>query len=115
MKKTFKISMDITIEDKNLTEGELDQAIEECFIENVNIMIRNGESIFDCFEVKEKKSKWQDNSFQFPRLLAEINATGVISPKSLKLLATEMDCKVEDVQDILKRATEVFDKIKSML
>ncbi len=53
---------------------------------------------------------WNENSVQFPRLLAEIHA--LIGDDLMAEVADAMDLKPEEVYEIFERATEEFEKIK---
>lgn len=57
---------------------------------------------------------WDKDEIQFPRLLAEINATG-LTAKQYKELSISMDLSPNEINEILGRATEAFDEIKSKL
>ena len=56
------------------------------------------------------KDKWECNDIQFPRLLAEIQATQ--ENLDLQVLAEAMDLNVEDVEEIFDRANTSWESIK---
>ena len=58
-------------------------------------------------------SKWEDNSIQFPRLIAEAEAAGLWgdSVSHVELIAESMDLEVKEVFEIIERAQTVWDKI----
>ena len=57
-------------------------------------------------------SKWEDNSIQFPRLIAEAEAAGLWCDKvGGQLMAESMDLEVKEVFEIIERAQTVGDKI----
>ena len=58
-------------------------------------------------------SKWEDNSIQFPRLIAEAVAAGVWDDKSdaFRLMCESMDLEHEEVFEIIDRAQTIWDKI----
>lgn len=53
---------------------------------------------------------WNDNEIQFPRLLAEINATQELD---LDILAESMDLSVDEVKELFERANNKFEDIKT--
>ena len=53
--------------------------------------------------------KWEDNSIQFPRLLAEIIATQ--DNLDMNALAESMDLEVEDVAELFERAQAIWDSV----
>lgn len=56
-------------------------------------------------------SKWQDNSIQFPRLLAEIIAVG-LSEEQWDGLLDAMDLESDDLSELFDRAQEEWERIK---
>lgn len=50
---------------------------------------------------------WNDNSIQFPRLLAEISAVG-LTPGQFEELAVAMDLSVEQIDELFERAECAF-------
>ena len=61
----------------------------------------------------KKMSKWEDNSIQFPRLIAEAEAAGLWDNTSddFRLMCDSMDLDTEEVFEIIERAQTVWDKI----
>jgi hypothetical protein len=60
----------------------------------------------------KKMSKWEDNSIQFPRLIAEAEAAGLWCDKvGVQLMCESMDLDTEEVFEIIERAQTVWDKI----
>jgi len=57
---------------------------------------------------------WRDNSVQFPRLLAEINAIG-LARAQMQELANSMDIEGHELDELFDRATVEFDSIKRSL
>ena len=51
---------------------------------------------------------------QFPRLLAEIKAVGLM-PEQMRDLCTSMDCTPEFIHEVLDRAEEEFERLKAKL
>ncbi len=69
----------------------------------------------------KENPKWLDNSIQFPRLLAEMEAMGVFN-KTIKYnngyysvseaLCQEMDLEMGELMELVSRAQTEWDKIK---
>ena len=59
--------------------------------------------------VKQTNPLWDDNLFQFPRLLCEINATQELD---LPALAESMDLTLPDVIELFDRADDVWELAK---
>jgi hypothetical protein len=64
-------------------------------------------------ETDEAPGPWEDDSIQFPRLLAEIMATQ--DTLDMADLAEAMDLDIEDVGDLFDRAQAEWERIKSHL
>jgi hypothetical protein len=58
-----------------------------------------------------KDSIWENNSVQFPRLLAEMRAAG-IPDELMQALCESMDLTPDKINEILERADQEFDRIK---
>ncbi len=58
------------------------------------------------------KSKWENNSIQFPRLIAEINGIVDISKKEWRSLCESMDLTSDEVEELFERAQIQWQKIK---
>lgn len=64
-------------------------------------------------------SNWENNSIQFPRLLAEIEASGAFDlrlPDGQRIVdsvAESMDLDVSEVYELLDRAQVEWDRIKA--
>ena len=58
-------------------------------------------------------SKWEDNSIQFPRLIAEAEAAGLWTAdvSVFNAMCESMDLEHEEVFEIIERAQTVWDKI----
>ena len=54
---------------------------------------------------------WQDNSIQFPRLIAEIQAVG-LTPAQLELLEDSMDLHPVEIDELFERAEQEWEQIK---
>lgn len=57
-------------------------------------------------------SKWNDDDIQFPRLLAEIRAVGLTASQAAELCRS-MDIGTADLQSLLARAEERWERIKA--
>ena len=69
---------------------------------------------------KRQSKIWKDNSIQFPRLIAEMNAAGafnvvIYGTHVMKLLAESMDLTEKQVREIIDRADTEFVTIKAKL
>lgn len=66
---------------------------------------------------KKPQLNWENDSIQFPRLLAEINMvcplSKVLTPTQMNELCESMDLQVSDINEIFSRAQDTWDKIKS--
>jgi hypothetical protein len=60
-------------------------------------------------------SLWQENKFQFPRLIEEADAAGAFTPDILTLMSDSMDLEVDRIQELIERARDEFEQIKSNL
>jgi hypothetical protein len=64
-------------------------------------------------------SNWENNAIQFPRLISEIEATGafdLLQPDRLRVIdsiAISMDLDPSDVYELIDRARDEWDSIKS--
>jgi len=59
--------------------------------------------------------KWADNSIQFPRLIAELEAAGAFTPEVLTELRELMDLDTHDIMELVDRAQAQWDHIKAGL
>ncbi len=57
--------------------------------------------------------KWNDDSIQFARLLAEINATQ--NDLDLRALAESMDLSIDEINELFDRADIAWEKVKKSL
>lgn len=57
------------------------------------------------------KTRWDIDSIQFPRLLAEIRAIG-LTREQYHLLSEAMDLAVDDIDDVLERAETTWVLLK---
>ena len=61
-------------------------------------------------------SRWEDDSIQFPRLIAEMEAAGVFSEikeETWDLLLESTDLSIDDIFEVVERAQSQWDKIVS--
>jgi hypothetical protein len=66
-------------------------------------------------ELSNCNPKWEDDSIQFPRLLAEIHACVDISSKNWRELQESMDLSEGEILDLLERASEKWEFIKNAM
>lgn len=59
------------------------------------------------------KNNWKNNAIQFPRVIAEILATQ--PTLDFFALAHEMDLEMEDLNELLDRAQNEWDRIKALM
>lgn len=60
----------------------------------------------------ETTNPWQENEIQFPRLIAEIQATGIINNPTRALLLESMDLEAHELDELFLRAEEEWEHIK---
>ena len=60
----------------------------------------------------EQKRIWEDDSVQFPRLLAEIHAAGILSVRDMESLCGSMDLTHWRIEELFSRAEAAFEKSK---
>lgn len=61
------------------------------------------------------ESKWNNNLFQFSRLISELNAAGVFTDKNvMKDLRESMDLKDSRIYELVDRAVEYWDVHSNM-
>jgi hypothetical protein len=94
------------LEDNEVPAEDIDSYIEDGLWEN-------GEyKIFLCHSWGSKATPWEDNSIQFPRLLAEIQANIEMSDKDFEDMCDSMDLTEDAVNEIFDRAQEEWERIK---
>lgn len=55
---------------------------------------------------------WENNSIQFPRLIAEMEATGFFEQsENLDALLESMDLEMDDLAELIERASTIWDSI----
>ena len=57
--------------------------------------------------------RWNDNSIQFPRLIAELEAAGAFKPSIMRDLSESMDLTVGDISELIDRAQIAWEQIKT--
>ena len=64
-----------------------------------------------------EEEPWEDDSIQFPRLIAEALAAGVWDNTSddFRLMCASMDLEVSEVFELISRAQKKWDHIKSQI
>ena len=58
--------------------------------------------------------KWADNTLQFARLIAELEAVGAITLSVMQDLCTSMDLETNQVNELIDRAQKYWDDKKKM-
>jgi len=66
-------------------------------------------------EEEHQEAIWQDDSLQFPRLIAEINANVMIRPKDFKDLCESMDLTPDLVKELFDRADTAWENHKRVV
>lgn len=61
---------------------------------------------------KNSNVNWKNTNIQFPRLIAEMVATGAFTPRVISELSKEMDLTYDEVWEIVEKAIEIWDTIK---
>jgi hypothetical protein len=59
------------------------------------------------------KDLWQYNHIQFPRLLAEIMASGCLTEEAWDTLMESMDLESDELSELFDRAQEEWESIKN--
>lgn len=57
---------------------------------------------------------WQDNSIQFPRLIAELVACGAFTPEVMRDLTESMDLDAVEIYELIDRAQGQWESVKRM-
>lgn len=55
---------------------------------------------------------WEDNSIQFPRLIAEMEMAGAFTDDVIAQLRESMDLETDEIMELVSRACDEFDGIK---
>jgi hypothetical protein len=58
-------------------------------------------------------ANWKNNAIQFPRLIAELEASGVFTTNVIKELQSSMDLGKGEICEIIDRAQTIWDAIKA--
>ena len=61
------------------------------------------------------KPNWYNNGGQYPRLIDELLAAGVLIPKVVKSVCESMDVTKKELEDLLDRASDDWTKVKAAL
>jgi hypothetical protein len=62
---------------------------------------------------KNAAVNWRNNRIQFPRLIAELEATGALTLPVLDKVAEEMDLGRESIYNLVDRAQNEWDRIRA--
>lgn len=60
----------------------------------------------------EPGSTWDEDSIQFPRLLAELEAAGAFTPEIFDTLAGSMDLSPAHIRELIVRADDAWERAK---
>lgn len=63
--------------------------------------------------MSQENPLWERNDIQFPRLIAEINATVELTKRQRTELCESMDLEPSDIDELFDRADEEWERIKS--
>lgn len=61
---------------------------------------------------KDPDENWRNNEIQFPRLIAELEASGAFTKRVLTELRNNTDLQQDQLDEIIERAVNVWDNIK---
>jgi hypothetical protein len=61
---------------------------------------------------REHQENWTDNTIQFPRLIAELEAVGAFTPEVMTDLQDAMDLERSDICELIDRAQRQWETIK---
>jgi len=86
-------------------EGEV-----RCGQHEDNLFVTQKEAQLEA-KARNAEINWNDNSIQFPRLIAELQMAGGFTEEIIKLLALSMDLEIERVYEIIDRACREWDDI----
>lgn len=88
------------------------------FTDDENLEVNSVEEV-NQKEISKEETKpislWQKNKFQFPRLIEEAEAAGAFTPDILTLMSDSMDLEVDRIKELIERARDEFEQIKSNL
>ena len=62
---------------------------------------------------KDPNKNWKNNAIQFARLIAELDSAGGFTEEDSEYLCESMDVTMDELDDIVSRAQEEWDKIKA--
>jgi hypothetical protein len=69
--------------------------------------------VCDKQDAKDYIDPWDNNRIQFARLISELEVVGAFCPSIMEKLCYEMDLTIPEVCNIIDRAQDEWDKIKS--
>jgi hypothetical protein len=61
------------------------------------------------------KNLWNNDTVQFARLISELEAAGAFTNNVVETLCESMDLSVGEIDEIVERAQNSFDEVKSNL
>lgn len=74
--------------------------------------ITGGLSLTGYTNVPTENPNWHNNAIQFPRLIEEAQAAGAFTEEVIADMAVSMDLSVFEVNSLINRAQEEWDRIK---
>lgn len=116
-----KIKLRLVLDVEYDPQGETPESLSEMLADIAKRAASNGQMTGDTpaevdewrFKVEDVTESWNDDTIQFPRLIAELEMAGVFTRKTFKLLCESMDLENENIDELLERAQKTWDKIKS--
>ena len=61
---------------------------------------------------RQDNPNWDNNTIQFPRLIAELQMAGAFTTEVMEALKDSMDLQESDIDELIARAEVLWDKIK---
>jgi hypothetical protein len=61
---------------------------------------------------KNAHRNWENNAIQFPRLIAELEASGAFTQEICATLCESMDLDMDDLDNLVTRAQDIWEEIK---
>ena len=61
------------------------------------------------------KPLWELDVIQFARLLSEMQASGILTPEALDVVAASMDLELDQIDELITRAETLWERSKEKL